>query len=298
MTEKKATVKVHYFNVDIIDSDGKEHVDKEAKLEKLLFFLQTLAEKNRILQLDRPDMEVEDDTDLNNGIQLQVVEKVGEYWKLCFVKIRDESLPGKISTTGVYEALSLEPNEYIGEDMTIIYSPTKHFIGVQRNYYSVNISKVEDYLNRIQLRYDGKKNIFKFEPITDSKNVPNNALIRSVEISCLDLTGNDIKSVIENDETYGAGRVVYKLTVGTQKKDATLFQKIMTKVQSFRGNKNITALKVGYKEDVDSPVTAVDFLDNKIEDILKVSYSKIDPINYEKIYLEMIKVFQKRYDEL
>lgn len=298
MPNKVATVKVNYYNVDIADSENRLVSDRENRLENLLSILANLSEQDRIIRMDRPEMEVRDNSDIHNAIQLQTIQNRGDHWKLCFVKIRDEALPGKITTTGIYTELPLESDEYIGEDMTIIYSPKKHFIGVQRNFFSVSANKVESYFNRIQLKIGREQCLFRFTPLVCDKEIPDGVFIRGCEISCIDLSGEGIKDVVRNDDIFGAGRVTIKFSVGSRKKDATLKSGIINFLQRFRGREDITSLKVNYKEGEDSPITAIDFLDNKIEDKISIVYNKQSPINHERIYSSMLTVFRRRYDSL
>ncbi|WP_418519773.1 DUF6731 family protein [Megasphaera massiliensis] len=249
-------------------------IDKNKKLEEVLKIMKDKPVSERRWNR-RGDL-------VDNSIQLQTIEKLENgYWKLQFIKVRDEAMPGKINLDGVFTEIPLEENEYIGEDMTVIYAPDKHLVGVQRNFYSVSADGVAEYFSEIQPEL---QLIFQFEPLIDSKNISETSLIRSVEIVCDDLAGGALNDVIENVDTYGAKRMNLKISVGTRAKDAGLSQKVFKLVTRLRNEKSCRGLAVAYKEDINSPVSRIDLLDPKIEDKLVIPFSKIDKLTHDKIF--------------
>lgn len=288
MSDKSAIIKIHYYLVNVSDlnsSDSSFKADADKKLNDLL---------DRLVNVDVKSLVWEPNNNMHNSIVLQNVSKDSNgFWKLNFIKVRDEAMPGKINSDGVFTEIPLEENEYIGEDMTMLYSPEKKVIAVQRNYYSVSASKIEDYFNQMLIQYQIGDLTFKFEPIIDtSEHQMDNAIIRSISVSCLDLSGDGIKAAVRNDDIFGAGRISITYGVGTQKKKASLDKEILNWLRNFVGNKRFTKLQVGYKEDENSPVSVIDYINNKIEDCISIGYSKQNPITHEKLYLGILPKFK------
>lgn len=290
MSNKRAIVKMHYFFVEIADlvnnADGFD-IDTNKKLEEVLSMLQQKSVSERSW---RPNGV------MDNSINLQKVEKLKSgFWKLEFIKIRDEAMPGKINTDGVFTDIPLEENEYIGEDMTVIYAPDKRLLGVQRNFYSVSADRIADYFSAMQTDV-----IFRFSPITGEAKVPENALIRSVEISCYDLDNVTLEDTIENSNTYGAKRISYYYSVGTNAKNASLMGDIREYwnriMHRYKGS--CKRVKVSYKESADSPISSIDLLEPKLEDRISIPYSKVDKLTHDKIFLAMLPKFNERYNAL
>lgn len=288
MSDKKAIIKVHYFFVSVAEfsDDSNSFVqDNDKKLEQVLQILQQKSVADRIWQPNHV---------MDNSINLQNAKKLDNgFWKLEFVKIRDEAMPGKINTEGVFMDIPLEENEYIGEDMTIIYAPDKHLLGVQRNFYSVSAAKVADYFSAMQSNF-----VFQFTPIIGTSQVPETAFIRSVEISCYDIDNVTLEEAIENSETYGARSVKYYYSVGKNAKNAGLKDTIRKLCDKFQRKDSCQAIKVNYKESENSPVSSIDLLDPKIEDKISISYSKEDKITHDKICSVMLPKFLERYNAL
>ena len=288
MSDKSAIIKIHYYLVNVSDlnsSDSSFKADADKKLNDLL---------DRLVNVDVRNLVWEPNNNMHNSIVLQNVSKDSNgFWKLNFIKVRDEAMPGKINSDGVFTEIPLEENEYIGEDMTMLYSPEKKVIAVQRNYYSVSASKIEDYFNQMLIQYQIDDLTFKFEPIIDtSEHQMDNAIIRSISVSCLDLSGDGIKAAVRNNDIFGAGRISITYGVGTQKKKASLDKEILNWFRYFVGDNRFTKLQVGYKEDENSPVSVIDYINNKIEDCISIRYSKQNPITHEKLYLGILPKFK------
>lgn len=270
---------------DLSNDSNSFTVDTAKKLEEVLEMLKDKPVSERNWQ---PSGVVD------NSINLQEVEKLENgYWKLEFIKIRDEAMPGKINTEGVFTEIPLEENEYIGEDMTVIYAPDKRLLGIQRNFYSVSANKVAEYLSAMQSSF-----IFRFEPIIGSGIVSETALVRSVEIGCYDLDNAKLEDAIENVETFGAKRVTFLLSVGTNVRDASLDRGVMNFINRLKDKIPCKKIKLSYKEDVDSPISSIDLIEPKIEDKIFISYSKSDKLTHDKIFGAMLPKFNERYNAL
>ena len=291
MKEKSAKIKINYYHIQVFekteefDDDINFAADTERKFEQLLMRCQCpVNEKSQLIegQLSNNSVILQDASKLPNG-----------FWKLHFIKVRDEALPGKVSSSGEYTEITLNEDEYIGEDMTVIYAPDKHLLAIQRSRLSVSAERVIQFFNGIDDKFE-----FKLEILIDSTKIPADALIRSVEVSCLDIKGGTLNEVIKYADTFGARSVQLKLNVGIRKKGACLSKKIMNAINEFKENPFCSKLKVRYQETPDDSITEIDYIKQRIEDFVFIKYSKIDTITHEKIYKAMIPAFEAKCKEL
>lgn len=216
------------------------------------------------------------------------------FWKLNFVKVRNGTLPGRLSADGVFSEIILEPDEYIGEDMTIIYSPEHSLVGLQRNFFSVSASKVQDYFCDKETTFMEDGISFIFEAILDSKEIPETAIIRNVEVSCYDLNGASIEDVISNDKSYGARRISLVYGMGTAPKDKGLLGGIRNFLGVCMNDPRYKKIKASYRRDDNSPIETIDFLESKVEDRISLTYSKTDPITYDRVYMAFLPKFKEQ----
>lgn len=286
MEERSAKIKINYYHIQVAEKPEESDdeicfsADTERKFEQLL--KQCNCPINAEPQLSSGQR-------ANNSVILQSISEIpGGFWKLLFIKVRDEALPGKVNASGEYTEIKLEEDEYVGEDMTMIYAPDKHLLAIQKNYFSVSATRAIRFFNSINDDFE-----FKLELLTNSNEIPTDALIRSIEVSCLDICGGELNEVIKGVDTFGAKSVQLKLNVGVRKKDAHLTEKAINAVNELRGKPFCKKLKVGYKETPDALMTEIDFVTQRLEDSVTIKYSKIDTITHEKIYEAMLPKFKE-----
>ena len=292
MSDKKQVLKFHYYFVKCTEGNNLANfvVDSNCKLELLLEKLKGKNHSERTWTYNNDD---------DNRIILQSLSKEANgYWKISFVKVRDGALPGRLDADGDFKEIILEADEYIGEDMTIVYSPKHNIIGIQRNFYSVSASKVEDYFSYKEIENMGDGIQFKFDPIISSRSIPNDAILRSFEISCYDLDNSSLEDIIENYDTFGAKRITIKCSMGTSAKGNGLIARAKDFIDYIRVIPNCKKAQVTYRKDETSPIDKIDFLEQKLEDRIEIIYSKSNPISHERIYNTFIGVFDDRIDEI
>ena len=290
MSDKKAIVKVHYYQVTLGNSADEEQdrayfSDTKHELESIIKELEGKEVKDRTWSVGET---------MHNSVLLESVKKINDdFWSLNFIKVRDDAMPGKINTEGVFTEIPLEENEYIGEDMSVLYAPNKNLLGIQRNFFSVSYEKIAKYFSHMQEKYD-----FRFEPILGNQSIPDGAIIRSVEISCVDLKSDAVQKVVENSDIYGATRILLRLGIGTSKKSEGLIGGVVDYLKKFIGDSRYKKIQVGYKENESTPVSTIDFIDRKLEDKLAIPYSKKDILTHDKICAAMLPKFKEQYDKL
>ena len=91
--------------------------------------------------------------------------------------------------------------------MTIIYSQNIRCWDYNCNFLVWSASKVQDYFSNKEMIFIQDGVSFIFEPIIESKVIPETAILRNVEVSCYDLNGASIEDIISSDNSYGARRI-------------------------------------------------------------------------------------------
>lgn len=72
-----------------------------------------------------------------------------EFWFLNFVRLRETNIPSKARKDKEAEPITLDDDEYIGEDVTALYDEKLNIFMLQRNRHSLGVSGLEEYLNLI-----------------------------------------------------------------------------------------------------------------------------------------------------
>lgn len=275
-------IKVHYFRVALFDSVSNKWVDGEC-LDKILESISSLDVMDRRLPAHSGSDEV----------RLQVAEKRKSYWKLQFVKVRISVIPNKVNAAGEFQQILLNDDEFVGEDVTCIYSPGEQVMAIQRNHYSVTSNKICEFFNymRKMLGAGSEDREYIFEPLIDSnqKEVKYKT-IRSLEFSCVDLNNQNIDDVIKNTGNYfGAKNMLCRVSIDSHEKGnvSLNLKKAWEFILQAVNNKSMRVLKAKVKMDMDSHVETIDFLEQRIETSFKIDYSKNQPITHIRIWHKM-----------
>lgn len=280
------TIRVHYFRVSClnVETDTGMRIDC-GELESLLERLSTLNVMDRRLEAGASYDE----------IRLQVVKKEKEFWRLQFVKVRSSIIPSKVDSNGGFDEIELEDDEFVGEDVTCLYSPAEHVIAIQRNFYSVSSGKIYDYFGQIGKRLFDEDTTYIFEPMLDSSQRDfKYAVIRSLDFSCVDLNNDNLEDTIKNTGNYfGAKNMVCHLSIESHNRGALSLKKdkIVSLVKNALRHNNMSTLKAKVRKDPDSPVEEIDFLEQRIESSFRLRYSKQQPITHIRIWHEMVKKY-------
>ena len=65
------------------------------------------------------------------------------------MKLRDTNIPSIVKKEEEAKPLELEDDEYIGEDLVMIYDPKNQVAMIQSNRFAFSKGKLEKYLNKI-----------------------------------------------------------------------------------------------------------------------------------------------------
>ena len=67
-------------------------------------------------------------------------------WKLRFMKLRDTNIPSIVKKEEEAKPIALDDDEYIGEDMLMIYDSENQVAMIQSNRFAMSKGKLEKYI--------------------------------------------------------------------------------------------------------------------------------------------------------
>lgn len=238
----------------------------------------------------------------HSEIRLQTLQKEKNYWKMQFVKVRDSIVPSKVNSSGDFTEIELDDDEYIGEDVACLYYPEKHVIAIQRNFYSVSSKNICEYFNQISQVKFHYKHIYLFEPIIDSsvKNLDYHSIV-ALDFSCSDLNNPNLDDVILNkDGLFGAQTLCFHIAVKNTKKNPNTLskEKIIQFIKKVAGINTTRKLRAKVQIDEASPLSEIDFLEQRVETSFLLAYSKENPITYSRVIEKMVMDCLKDLDKV
>lgn len=154
---KERDVKFHYYEVHITHA-GKDKFFNLAQWADTLPVGNTNDDRNVISSGDT----IRCDKTEN------VVSGTNQFDWFHFTKLRDSNVPA-VATLNDSELndITLKPNEFIAEDVTLLFDETNYVAMIQRNIFSLSVGAIQNYINYFWNRDKGKteQDFIELQPI-------------------------------------------------------------------------------------------------------------------------------------
>lgn len=233
----------------------------------------------------------------------------GNFWFLTFIRMRDSDIPNYAYDDKESEPITLQDDEYIGEEANCIYDVINNIIMVQRNVRSLSSGGISYYISNTL----GDDNyIVDLEPII-KKDIMKNLMREDTSYKVLDVKfynnafqysgikkKSDVDSVIDYYESYkncNAETTNIILSVG-RRKDRLNREYVVNSIQDIVSNRDlIKSAKVTY-ENEDEPVHPMDILKCNMTDYIIFKLEKKTSLSSEYVSNEMIDKYLSRRSEI
>lgn len=233
-------------------------------------------------------------------------------WGLRVFKLRNTNIPAKVSEDHNAKPVDLDPEEYIGEDLFMIYDENTGVAMIQQNRLAFGISRLEEFFTNTYRKYADKdyEGRIEIQPIADLDRMSKigKGKFRQIEISFANLDrfdskGGSLYSIMHLINRMSGKTGVIKIGVGnTRSKDATLNETTVRQIASELTEEStkrfIRSAKVRLKEEEDSDVEIVDLFEENCHDYIELNIRERDLLNYDETTSKMIQYYNKRKNEL
>lgn len=228
-----------------------------------------------------------------------------DLWCLRFMKLRDTNIPSKVKRGADAEPIELDDDEYIGEDLTMLYEKCSGIAMIQINRFSLGIKKIEEFIEHTL--NDSKIKII-ISPIIDifDNDIITKGSCRNLEISFanLDTWNPDSKKIALGtlmNPLKRMGGYVGKVSVGLGyvKKDSldkTVVKQIIEEIEG--KDKYVTSVKIKIKDDDDNQIDVIDLFDQIACDYITFALQSRETLKYKTAVMEMISCYKKRRGKL
>ena len=164
--------------------------------------------------------------DFNNAkarIEHVAYSKNYNVWCLQLMKLRDTNVPAKAKDFEEAKTIELDENEYIGEDLYMIYDAEKGIAMIQQNRNSLGVSRVEEFLQHTYNLFWGTDHNKKIsiEPIIGADGIEklSKGTLRYIELSMANLNNyipaekTPLSEIISQLKTYHgvAGKIMISI---------------------------------------------------------------------------------------
>lgn len=303
MAEYKRNIKFQYFK--ILLEKGDDETSKFPFSDWAVYI-----DKN---SLSRKNLELK-------GMQARIddfkYDDVNDIWGIRFMRLRDTNIPSTVKDGKKSTPVELEEDEYIGEDVTMIYDESCGIAMIQVNRFSLYPNRIEEL---IDTHNPFKGYSVKIIPIADTSELKFNNKDKSKKITMsfaniereIPATKSPLSDIINSyfkldglagSITIGVGRTkkeVKKSHGGKVKKfkeDRFLDTiEVRDLINDIYNNRDvITSSKIELKDEDGPNVEIIDLFDNLFHDYLTFILESRSTLGFEYVFYSMVEKYLER----
>lgn len=290
-------IRIEYYKV-VVARKYEDSEDKEYNLELLIKKAKQMSIEDRTFAYYQEDARLD---------KIKYEKSTG-YWYLNFMRLRQTKLPLKAKVDEEAEAMYLDADEYIGEDVTALYDCKINIFSLQRNRDSLSATGIESYLTKL---YGNDEFGIYLRPILDHNvdtKLMNAKAYRKISLKFATdktrkkkiLPNTSLSRMAKFFEMFDANSAELTMSLGRGGRKGTLDTKEVGKtISEIRESEDFVVgavLSVRYNE-ID-PVDTIDLFTMKCFDIIKMKVEPLKTIPFEDIAEQICVKYNRRKREL
>lgn len=198
--------------------------------------------------------------------------------------------------------MELDEDEYIGEEVSALYDQEYNIIMLQRNRNSLSPSGIEKYFSGVL----GNGDLIELVPIPvpdELRTIKQEQIFRKLNIGfaptniddeLMNNTNKSIMQIIKGSRNLGALRVSITLSLGNSKKEKTLKQDEIIELGNLENYDGFNKIQVSRRENEDTEIETVDLISGKLNDVITIDVSRVNPIKFERLIVEMQNLYNTK----
>lgn len=223
------------------------------------------------------------------------------FYSVRFFKLRDINIPSIVKEGKNSEPIPLEDDEYIGEDMNMLYDKKLGVCMIQSNRMSLSASRIAEWMSK----KCEKGYRVSLLPIYNTKNL---ASFKKKKISNIDISFANIE---ENNSLQSLGDIIKgmrkfngltgHLTISVGKRTTQQLNNdgTLELITELRENREVVkSAKVKMKDDDKSRTEIVDLFDDVLHDYISFDVEVKKNLDFDEERLGMIQRYKERVDEI
>ena len=293
--EYTRTVKFSYYTVcEVNDKDGREPIR---------FDFERWIDKARESEIEKKEVEID-------GLIARLEEYEGDVehriWKLRFMKLRDTNIPSIVKKEEDAKPIELEDDEYIGEDLLMIYDSEIQVSMIQCNRFAMSKGKLEKYLNKVWGDTNHRIILIHINKAINHSQLKKKNFrrleVRMSNIHAVENTHRPFANIVNSYNAMGskAGVMAFSLGRGRQSKEGLSTSEVPIMLDDIYDNRDIVdnaILKVRDDDD-NSNIDIVDLFDNCLHEYIDFKLEKRTALEFEYATKIMMQRYLDRKEEI
>lgn len=247
----------------------------------------------------------------NHRVRIEKIRQDGDYWLLNILRFREGDISKTAKLDEAAVELALDEDEYLSEDMTVIYNKSVNIFQIQRNRLCFTPSQIAKLFSSIisqELKLDG----IRCNLMAVLRNNLDEELKRKNSCKKLIFKISDWKTPEQqfgNDSMYHiasvgkefeAVEVEVSISVGRSRKKVLNSAVVNKFINMFRSSdqNDVNVMKaVASLGSEDAKYEQFDLLSNKLNNIIELEIEKRRSISFEKLSKKMLVCFKNNISE-
>ena len=302
--EYKRNIRFQYFQIHYFTVSAEGTKVSESKLFDLVKWIEKIKHEN----LEKRAIDI---GDAKARIDRCKYDAQSGFWAIRFMRLRDTNIPSIVKENQEAEVIELDDDEYIGEDVTLLYEKSSGIAMIQCNRFSLGVSKIEQFLWKT---YGNTEIYISIMPILNKnagKFSPKN-FYRTFEVSFAnvnkwdpnDCKGRALASIMNLAKRFDSYTGKITISLGhsgantLSQNEAVEFICDLQENREFIRSAKVKQQKVDGTEDDSNGVELIDIFENIIQDVIPFVCQSKETLDFNAIVAEMSYFFNKKKDEL
>ena len=290
------TIKFLYYTVCV------SKLEERGRTDPVRFDFESWIYKADKLSLEKKTIELD-------GFKVRLEEFVGDknsgIWKLRFMKLRDTNIPSLVKEEEEAKPLELEDDEYIGEDLLMIYDRNNQVAMLQCNRFALGKGKLEKYLTHIWNIENENIILCPISKHVDARGFKKKnyrkLLLRFENIHAIEDTHRPFGKIVNSYYEMGGitGEVV--ISLGRSKKgESGLSQEQVPGMLSdiYENQDMISSAVLKVRDDDSTEVEVVNLFDNSLNSYVDFKLEKRTTLEFDYATKLMIQEYSNKKEEI
>lgn len=286
-------IKFQYFGV-IRQRKEDEHWKGMGKFDIIAWM--KIVKKRKLL---REPLDLGDTKGQVENIDYAEKENV---WIIRFMELREDNVPSIAKKNQEAKGIELADDEYIGEDVYMLYDNQTGIAMIQSNRYSLGLKRLSELISYI---WGTAEERIAIKPISQDINLKNKRQrYRTIELSFANIEKEKLDersslSRIKNfyQKFYGISGTI-KIGVGRVKDSTLNIDEVEHLVEEIKTDPSVVGARVKIKDDDKAYVETIDLFDNIYNDVIEFRMPEKTVLDPEYMARSMIKYYKDRKEEL
>lgn len=287
-------IKYQYFKMDV--QDKLNGIWTNSREFNFIEWIQYVSDNN----LEKETIELKDTKARIEKIKFFTDQDV---WVVRFMKLREENLPYLAKERKDASDIPLQDDEYIGEDMYMLYDIGNKIAMIQSNRFSLGLTRLTELLMKSQNKTDERVRLWPIKKYVDVTAL-NKMTYRTLELGFANIVrevpkkNSALADILNTFRKFSGVSGTIKIGIGRAKDDSLDIVEVDKVISEIKECDNIVSARIKIRDDDASRTEIVDLLDECYCDIITYKLEPRTTLEFNNAATSMVAKYMKVRDKL